>query len=172
MENEETSETATAGNPWVWREPDAGNACLSAHIDLLAPGYRHWTGRALVDHGLDPVARARALFDAPFVVASHGTGPDPIFNYGNRLAAALWETTWQAFTAMPSRLSAAPIAQQERRGFLARVGAHGHSDDYSGICISARGCRLRIRRATVWNVVDARGEHRRQAAVFREWEHL
>jgi hypothetical protein len=105
-------------------------------------------------------------------VASHGTEADPIFNYGNRMALTLWETTWEAFTAMPSRLSAEPMAQEERRAFLTRVSAHGFIDDYSGIRISTRGRRFRIRRATVWNIIDVRGNYRGQAVVFREWEYL
>lgn len=168
----ETSQTPASASPQAVREAEADNALNPAHAALLAASYRRWTGRELLDPGLDPPARARALFDAPFVVASHGTEPDPVFNYGNRLALALWETTWPAFTAMPSRLSAEPIAQAERRAFLARVSAHGYVDDYSGIRISTRGRRFRIRQATVWNVVDGRGAYRGQAVVFRAWEYL
>jgi hypothetical protein len=152
--------------------PEARNGFLSEHVSLLVESYRHWTGRALIGHAADPVDRARLLYHEPRVVASHGTEADPIFNYGNCMALALWETTWQVFTAMPSRLSAEPMAQEERRAFLARVNARGFIDDYSGIRVSTQGRRLRIKRATVWNVVDARGDYRGQAVVFREWEYL
>jgi hypothetical protein len=162
----------SGGGASAWPEPVAGNGFLSEHVSLLAESYRLWTGRALIADVVDPVQRAQQLYDAPWVVASHGTEADPIFNYGNRMALTLWETTWEAFTTMPSRLSAEPMAQEERRAFLARVGAHGFIDDYSGIRISTRGRRFHIRRATVWNVIDVRGDYRGQAVVFRDWEYL
>lgn len=81
---DETSQTPTTASPQAVREAQADNALNPAHAALLAASYRHWTGRELVDAGLDPQARARVLFEAPFVVASHGTEPDPIFNYGNQ----------------------------------------------------------------------------------------
>lgn len=153
-------------------ESAASNGFLSTHASLLAESYRHWTGRTLIAGVTDAVHRARMLYQAPWVVASHGTEADPIFNYGNRMALALWETTWEVFTAMPSRLSAEPMAQEERRAFLAGVSANGFIDDYSGIRISSRGRRFRIKRATVWNVLDDHGDYRGQAVLFREWEHL
>jgi hypothetical protein len=88
------------------------------------------------------------------------------------MALALWETSWQAFTAMPSRLSAEPMAQEERRAFLARVSTNGFIDDYSGIRVSTQGRRFRIKRATVWNLVDASGDNIGQAVMFREWQYL
>jgi hypothetical protein len=142
------------------------------HARLLIESYRHWTGRDLIDPALPPAQRAAALFEAPFVVASHGTEPDPVFNYGNRAALALFETTWAAFTAMPSRRSAEPLAQAERAQLLARVNAHGFVDDYHGIRISASGRRFRIDRATVWNVMDAAGVYYGQAVMFRDWRYL
>lgn len=152
-------------------EPQSANAFLREHAELLCASYRHWTGRELLG-GADKSDLGRALYEAPFVAASHGTGPYPVFNYGNRMALELWETDWAAFTAMPSRLSAEPMEQGERSRFLARVSEYGFVDDYSGIRVSTRGRRFRIRRATVWNVVDAHGEYRGQAVVFRVWEYL
>lgn len=152
--------------------PDEGNGFLADHASLLTASYRHWTGRDLVDPGLSSVAQARALYQAPFVAASHGTEADPVFNYGNRAALALFEATWETFTALPSRLSAEPVARAERERLLARVHAHGFIDDYSGVRISTRGRRFRIARATVWNVIDAAGAPRGQAVMFCDWEYL
>ena len=152
--------------------PHANNDYLSVHARRLIESYRRWTGRDLVDSSLSPVEQARALFEAPFVAASHGTEADPVFNYANRAALTLFETAWADFTSMPSRLSAEPVAREERAQLLARVNRHGFIDDYGGIRISASGRRFRIRRATVWNVVDARGAPGGQAVVFRDWEYL
>lgn len=152
--------------------PQNINDYLSVHVRRLIESYRRWTGRDLVDAGLPPVEQARALYEAPFVTASHGTEADPVFNYANRAALALFETTWADFTSMPSRLSAEPVAREERAQLLARVNRNGFIDDYSGIRISTSGRRFLIRRATVWNVVDARGAPAGQAVVFRDWEYL
>ncbi len=152
--------------------PGAHNGFLRAQAGQLCASYRRWTGRDLLAAEVPAEELGRVLYEAPLVVAAHDTQADPVFNYANRLALTLWESTWEAFTAMPSRLSAEPVAQAERRRFLARVTAHGFIDDYAGIRISTRGRRFRIRGATVWNVVDARGEYRGQAVVFRHWEYL
>lgn len=155
-----------------WPEPGAANDFLAEHAARLIASYRRHTGRDLVDPGLAPVAQARVLYGASFVVASHGGETDPIFNYGNRAALALFEMSWAAFTAMSSRLSAEPDERAERERLLARVAEHGFIEDYSGVRISARGRRFRIRNATVWNVLDAHGAACGQAVMFREWEYL
>ena len=101
--------------------PHANNDYLSVHTRRLIESYRRWTGRDLVDPELSPVGQARALYEAPFVAASHGTEADPVFNYANRAALTLFETTWADFTSMPSRLSAEPVAREERAQLWGRV---------------------------------------------------
>jgi hypothetical protein len=59
------------------------------HSQRLLHSFQHWTGRSLLDVNGSPVEIAQALFEAPFVLVSHGTEPDPIFNYGNRRALEL-----------------------------------------------------------------------------------
>lgn len=151
--------------------PDESNNYLTEHARLLTSSYRHWTGRDLVDPGLPVVEQARTLYEAPFVVASHGTGGDPVFNYANRAALALFETSWPDFISMPSRLSAEPLEREQRAQLLERVRRCGFIDDYSGVRISATGRRFRIHRATVWEVMDAHGAPAGQAVMFRDWEY-
>ncbi len=152
--------------------PDKGNGFLSDHARLLISSYRHWTGRDLIDPAIPAEGQAGALYEAPFVVASHGTGEDPVFNYANRPALALFETGWSEFTSMPSRLSAEPVEREERARLLNRVNREGFIDDYSGVRITSTGRRFHIRRATVWNVIDTNEALRGQAVMFREWEYL
>ncbi len=171
---------------WLWRQrmprrdrdqeksaaPDADDEFHARHAQLLLDSYRRWTGRDLVDPGLSAAERARVLYEAPFVVAAHGTGEDPVFNYANRAALALFETDWSGFTAMPSRLSAGPMEQEERARMLERVRRDGFMDDYGGVRVTASGRRFRLRGATLWNVVDAGGAPAGQAVTFRDWEYL
>ena len=93
-------------------------------------------------------------------------------NYGNAAALALWEMSWPELTRTPSRLTAEAPNREERARLLAAVTAHGFIDDYSGIRISKSGRRFRIARATVWNLLDERGNYAGQAAAFSQWEFL
>lgn len=138
----------------------------AARLALIAESHLRLTGRALIHADAAP---ADALWRAPAVIVAHDTAPDPVFFFGNRRALALFETTVEDFTAMPSRLSAEAELREERARLMARVTRDGFIDDYSGIRISARGRRFRIHRATVWNLMDAAGHRHGQAAAFSDW---
>ncbi|MBH0209299.1 MAG: MEKHLA domain-containing protein, partial [Nitrospira sp.] len=116
--------------------------------------------------------QAHALFDAPFVVVSHGADPDPILNYGNRAALELWEMTWEQFTQTPSRLTAEPLNQEERAAMLGIAGRQGYFEGYRGVRISSSGRRFLVEDATVWNVLDPAGRRIGQAATFARWSML
>jgi hypothetical protein len=139
----------------------------AARLALIAESHLRLTGRRLVDE-----STADALWTAPAVIVAHDTAPDPIFFFGNGRALALFETTPESFTAMPSRLSAEAELREERARLMARVTRDGFIDDYSGIRVSARRRRFRIHRATVWNLVDAAGVLHGQAATFSDWTML
>ncbi len=143
-----------------------------AHAATLARSFRHWLGRDLLPSATDPRALARDVFEAPFVLVSHGTQTDPVLNYGNRAALALWETPWEELTRTPSRFTAEPVAREERARLLAEVTQHGHIANYSGVRIAKSGRRFRIAQAVVWNLLDERGEPYGQAARFDCWEFL
>lgn len=145
---------------------------LIAHSERLVRSLAHWTGRDLAPGVSDPHERARLLFDAPFVLVSHGTEADPILNYGNRAALALWETTWDELTRMPSRLTAEAPNREERARLLERVARDGYIADYSGVRISRAGRRFRIAEATVWNLLTLEGKPCGQAAMFHSWTFL
>lgn len=143
-----------------------------AHAATLVRSFRHWLGRELLPGGTGPHALAEALFHASFVLVSHGTQADPVLNYGNRAALALWEMSWDELTRTPSRLTAEPVAREERARLLAEVTAHGHIANYAGVRISKTGRRFRIQQAIVWNLLDDTGSHYGQAAMFDRWEFL
>ena len=152
--------------------PDQSNHYLPEHVSTLRRSLKQWTGRDLVAPALSPATAARALFFAPFAVVSHTTDPDPVFNYANSTALELFEMSWEEFTALPSRLSAEPVAREERARLLARVTRHGFIDDYAGVRISHSGKRFLIERATVWNLVDEADNYCGQAAAFSRWRRL
>lgn len=139
---------------------------------LLARSFKHWTGRDLLPASFSPLELSEQLFHTPFVVVSHGTETDPVLNYGNAAALALWEMTWDEFTRTPSRLTAEAPNREERARLLKIVSEHGFIDDYSGVRISRSGRRFRIERATVWNLISETGAPHGQAARFSRWEFL
>jgi hypothetical protein len=148
------------------------NDFLISHTLCLARSFKKWTGRNLLVGNFSPAELAEKIWNAPFVVVSHGTQADPILNYGNRAALALWEMSWEELTRTPSRLTAEAPRREERARLLEAVTRNGFIDDYAGIRISKRGRRFEIFQATVWNLVTEAGEPCGQAATFSEWKYL
>ena len=61
---------------------------LIAHTKHLLENYKRCFETPLIERGENEVME---LMAAPFAVLSHGTQVDPIFNYGNLTAQALFE---------------------------------------------------------------------------------
>lgn len=155
--------------------PDDSGAPWSrwiSHTQILLDSYHHWLKQDLIARDGSPLEQAQRLYEAPFVIVSHGTEADPILNYGNATALKLWEMNIEALTATPSRLTAEPMHRDERAELLKRTSRDGYVDDYRGIRISSQGKRFRIDQAIVWNLIDSQGAPAGQAATFSEWEFL
>lgn len=155
----------TSGLP----EPAEENGYLADHVDLLRRSLRHWTGRDLVDQVRAPSEVARWIWEAPFVVLSHGCEADPILSYGNRAALDLFELSWAELTRLPSWLTAESPERGERARLLERVMTQGYIDDYAGVRVSRTGRRFLIEGATVWNLIETDGRLVGQAATFSRW---
>ncbi|HEX3625296.1 MAG TPA: MEKHLA domain-containing protein [Verrucomicrobiae bacterium] len=142
------------------------------HTLCLARSFKKWTGRDLIPGEFSPIELAAKLFDAQFVVVSHGTEPDPVLNYGNRAALNLWEMSWDEFIRTPSRLTAEPARREARAKLMETVARQGYFENYSGIRVSKTGRRFKISAATIWNLISETGELQGQAAAFSEWKFL
>ncbi len=151
----------------IWEPP-----AVIARTQIIARSYFKWTGRDLLSGLFNPLGLSKNIFHAPFVLVAHDTESDPVLNYGNAAALALWEMPWAELTRTPSRLTAEAPNRAERARLLAQVTAHGFIDNYSGIRISKTGRRFRIAQATVWNLVDEKNQPCGQAAMFAHWEFL
>lgn len=172
----------------IWQTPE-----VIAQTQLIARSFKHWTGRDLWSAdapvggparsllalpsagsatGVSGAELAKQVFLAPFVLVSHGTQADPILNYGNQSALALWEMSWAELTCTPSRLTAEAPNREERARLLAAVTANGFIDNYSGIRIAKTGRRFRIAQAIVWNLLDEAHHYAGQAAMFEDWRFL
>lgn len=155
--------------PFDRSEPSLSNRYQSVHAGLILASYRQLTGRDLLSANGSSKQLPHDLYQAPFVVLAHDTDPDPTFFYANRQAQQLFEMSWQEMVLLPSRLSAEPLAREERQRLLERVASHGYIADYSGVRISSTGKRFLIEQATVWNLLAGNGSVIGQAATFSAW---
>lgn len=151
----------------IWTDP-----AIREWSQLLLNSFRHWVGRELLERVGEPDYQAHALFQAPFVVVSHGIEADPLLNYGNQVALKLWELSWEQLVRTPSRLTAEPVNRAERERMLEQAGERGYLDTYRGVRITSTGRRFLVENALIWNVVDAEGRRVGQAATFSEWTWL
>lgn len=151
----------------IWTSP-----AILAWSQRLLDSFRRWTGRDLIARSGSKEGDAKALFDAPFVVVSHGIEPDPVLNYGNQAALRLWEMDWDRFIRTPSRMTAEPVHQEERRRILAVAHKRGYVEGYRGVRISATGRRFLVTDAILWNVLDDHDRLVGQAAMFRSWQNM
>ena len=148
------------------------NESVIAQAQIIARSLKHFAGRELLAGNFTPAELAEKVFHAPFVLVAHGTEADPVLNYGNAAALALWEMPWPELTRTPSHLTAEAPNREERARLLETVKTRGFIDDYSGVRISKTGRRFRIAQATVWNLVSSDGKPCGQAAMFAHWEFL
>ncbi|KVV51477.1 MEKHLA domain-containing protein [Burkholderia territorii] len=134
---------------------------------LLADSYRRLLNRPLVPDGMSASDGAAWLYRAaPFGILAHDASADPVFVYGNQRAQAIFEYDWDELTALPSRLSAEPMERRERQLFLDKVTQYGFVSEYRGVRITKTGKRFWIERAVVWQLTDAAGIVRGQAAMI------
>lgn len=145
---------------------------LLAQTELILRSYRRWLCRELILPTNHLYEQARALFDAPMVVAASDNAEEPRLVYGNREALELWQLTWDEFTRMPARQTAEPVAQAARDVFLDEVRKNGFISDYSGVRISSGGRRFWIKQATVWNLIGEQEQYLGQAVMFDQWDYL
>lgn len=147
-----------------WQQPT-----IIRHSQILCRSFQHWTGKSLIETIDDPLTLSESLFKAPFVIVSHGTQADPIFNYGNLKALELWQMDWEQFTSLPSRYSVESTEISEREALLKKVQTQGFSSDYRGVRISSKGDRFFIENAIIWNLLDEENQLCGQAASFTRW---
>lgn len=144
---------------------------LTEFLMHLLASYERVAGSPL----LEATSRAdlvRRMAQAPFVLLSHDTRPEPVYTFGNSLALQLWEMTWGEFTSMPSNRCAEPMHRDQREQFLKEVREQGIARGYSGVRISKTGRRFRIEDVTCWNITNDSGERIGQAACYPRWTFL
>lgn len=158
----------------IWQQPE-----IIRWSQIMADSYRQLLGRdsrsalgELINLSETPEELSQALFHAPFVLVSHGTQADPIFNYANQTAMELWSLSWDEFIATPSASVTEPDEIEDRALMLKQAAEQGYIDNYQGIRTAKTGKKFRIEGVRLWNLSDHLGKRCGQAATFPSWTWL
>ncbi len=154
-------------NDSLWLQPQ-----IISWTQILLDNFEQVLGYELIPRKGNEIKQAQQLFQADFVVVSHGIEADPVLNYGNQTALDLWVMDWQSFTQTPSRLTAEPVNRAQRAAMLEQAQVKGYIDDYSGVRIASNGQRFDIKQAIIWNLSDLQGQKLGQAATFCQWNFI
>lgn len=139
-------------------------------LGLIARSFAERAGRELVASAADGLEAA--LWTAPRAIVAHGNEPRPLFFYGNRMALRLFEMRAAEFIGLPSERSAEPAARGARARMFEELSRTGIIEGYSGVRVAASGRRFAILDACVWDLRNADGEPRGQAATFADWRFI
>jgi hypothetical protein len=93
-----------------------------------------------------------------------------MFIYGNKMAQACFEYSWEELTSLRSSLSAEEVNREERQRLLDLVKRNGFATGYRGLRIAKSGRRFWIEDVTVWQLIDPQGVLHGQAAIYRHWQ--
>ena len=138
-------------------------------FDLLVSSYRRLVGAEPVF--LEGRERsAEWLYQgARHCVLAHNTDAVPRFIYANKAAQTCFEYDWDEIIGLPSHLSAEAPDRAERQRLLDAVAKHGFATGYQGLRLAKSGRRFWIEDGILWQLVDAGGVLRGQAASFSRW---
>ncbi len=128
----------------IWQQPE-----IIRWSQILSGNFNQLLDKDLVAPANTPEQLAQTLFNAPFVVVSHGTQADPILNYGNQMALQLWSINWDELITTPSRFTAEAVNQSVRAQMLKQAAKQGYIDNYRRIRISRTGQRFLIEQAII-----------------------
>ena len=166
MTNEDSHTTSNPNLP-IWQQPN-----VISWIQIVNNSYYKLFSKNLIEPVGTPKQLSKKLFYAPFVLVSHGTQADPIFNYANQTALELWSLSWDEFTQTPSASVTEPDEISDRALMLKQAAEQGYIDDYQGTRKAKTGKKFRIERVRLWNLTDEAGQRCGQAATFPSWTWL
>lgn len=141
------------------------------HSLTLIDSYFRCLGKPIFPEKVEISSAAKALWELPLAVVSHGTEEDPIFNYANKAALEVFGVDWETFTSWPSRETASKEDQPGRDKLLAS------SLKDATICSAIvrrnpAGREFRILDVQLWPLTDLNGEYYGQAAIYGGVEFL
>lgn len=166
MASNNLSELNSESSLPIWKQPE-----IIRWSQIMAHSYRQLLGENLIESDT-PEHLSKALFHAPFVLVSHGTQADPIFNYANQTAQQLWGISWDEFIQTPSASVTQPDEMADRASMLKQAAAQGYIDNYQGTRIAKSDKKFLIKQVRLWNLQNEKGDRCGQAATFPSWQWL
>ncbi|MBO9703601.1 MAG: MEKHLA domain-containing protein [Sporocytophaga sp.] len=149
----------------IWMNPDTVK-----HCKLIAKNYKFWTGKELFEEKLHESELSEKMYNAPFVILSHGTQADPIYNYVNLKAQELWEYTWDEMIKLPSRRSAGTNETAQRLELIKEGQEKGITFTEKALRESCSGKKFYIKNVVLFNLLGEGGEYEGQCAIYNDWE--
>mmetsp|Transcript_33049 Transcript_33049/g.79885 ORF Transcript_33049/g.79885 Transcript_33049/m.79885 type:complete len:222 (+) Transcript_33049:64-729(+) len=145
---------------------------LSVHIGYLDRSLRKSSGTGLFDwinqRSEDATVTTAALLDENqrFGVLSHGTQPDPIFNYGNKASLELFGYKIEDLCRTASRLSTVPELMKDRENLIKDIETCGYGYIDDAVRVKSDGELFVIDRILVWTLFDKTDKRIGLAAVY------
>lgn len=158
-------------------DPSVTGGCihnLENHIRLLdsslaksrGDGMFEWIQSKLSSHASSPETAKQLHYNQRFGVLSHGTQPDPIYNYGNIASLELFEQTLENLCKTPSRYSTIPELMEDRSNLIEDIETQGYGLIDKAIRVSAKGNLFLIHQILVWTVFSDDNERLGLAAIY------
>lgn len=140
-------------------DPDEWLRCVSDSLE-------QYYGKSLYDE-LSVSGPGAIHNNERYVVISHGTQDDPVYNYGNKAGLLFFGYPEHEFVQLPSRYSAPSGAlRQDRSQIVQHVLDHGWTIIDEAIRQNKARESFRVRRILYFNVNDDDGKRIGQAATF------
>lgn len=156
-------------------DPEATGGCvrnLENHIRLLSESLQTSSGTDMFQWINNqspeaPVMTASQIdSNKRFGVLSHGTQPDPIYNYGNQASLELFEYSIGDLCQTPSRFSTVPELMEDRSKLIEEIETQGFGYIDNAIRVSANDTLFLISKILVWTVFDDDNNRIGLAAIY------
>jgi hypothetical protein len=156
-------------------DPSVPRGCvrnLDNHLRLLSESLKKSSGTDMFqwinDRSPDTPLTTASQVDTNtrFGVLSHGTQPDPIYNYGNQASLELFEYALGDLCQTPSRFSTVPELMEDRSKLIQEIETKGFGYIDDAARVSAEGTLFLISKILVWTVFDDSNSRIGLAAIY------
>jgi len=155
---------------------------LFTHVSILDSSLRKLTGQGVIERmnltsdslSINDIMESKDLIydricsNKRYVLISHDTNDDPIYNFGNKAALKAFVREWDDLLIFPSRESVVLQSKDEqlRIELMKKVTNDGYAENASGIRVRGDGKFIKLQNAVVWNCYDKDDIYIGQAALF------
>lgn len=137
---------------------------------LIIENYRQKIGRPIMEGG-DMLQLTKDLYEAPFALLFHNNFvvDEPVLMYANKAAQDLFQTAWESMIGTPSKNTASPEEQAQRQKLIDECAEKGFAEIRGAPRVGAKGRKLDLTEAVVFNIEGPDGNKVGQATVIDRW---